>query len=287
MCCFLSRFTPLAALMLTIMLFTSPSMAEKTAAAPAKAEAETAAQPTATTADKPKQPIEIEADQQLEWLRNQSMYRGTGNITITQGDTIIRGDYAEAHYDGAIGPSALTTMTVKGNVTITNKDRVIRGDQGAYDTRTEIMIVTGQNVTLTTPTMSAKANERMEYHAAANKAIAKGKAEVTQPGQKIKAETITAFFHPDTSALERAHAVGNVFITKQQANGVDIAQSHQADYDVKKDSVELKGNVKLTRGDNHMQGNHAVIDLKTGYSTLKNTGGKSNGRVRAVFNTGN
>lgn len=239
-----------------------------------------------TPAAKKKQPIEIEADQQLEWLRQKNMYRGTGNVTITQGDTIIHGDYAEAHYDGTIGPSALTTMMVKGNVTMTNNGRVIKGDQADYDARTEILVVTGDNLSLTAPNMTAKAKDRMEYHAAENKAIAKGHAEVAQPGQKIKADTITAFMDQDKGDLIRANAIGNVFITKQQAKNVDIAQARQADYDVTKNNVELRGDVKLTRGDNHMQGEHAVIDLETGYSTLKNPAGSGKGRVRAIFNTG-
>lgn len=233
-----------------------------------------------------KKPVEIEADTQLEWLRQEFMYRATGNVVITQGDTIIRGDYAEAYYDGKIGPSALTTMKVKGNVVMTNLDRVIRGDVADYDATNEILVVTGENVSLTAPKMTATSKERMEYHAKDNKAVLQGNAEVSQPGQKIKAAKITAFFDEKTDQLIRAQAVGSVLITKQAANGTDIAQSRQADYDVRSNSVELKGDVKLTRGDNHMQGDHAVIDLATGYSTMKNTAGAGKGRVRAVFHTG-
>lgn len=111
------------------------------------------------------------------------MYRGTGNVQITQGDTTIRGDYAEAHYDGKIGPSALTVMKVKGNVVITSKDRIIRGDDADYDTRSETLIVTGKHVALNAPQMTVTATDRLEYHAQENKAVAVGKAEVSQPDQ--------------------------------------------------------------------------------------------------------
>ena len=231
-----------------------------------------------------KAPVEIEADHQLEWLRGQNMYRGSGNVTITQGTTVIRGDTAEAHYDAAIGPSAMTEMIMNGHVTITDKDRVIHADHGTYHPATQQLVLTGQTITLNTPTMTVVSHESMEYNALDSKAVARGTAQVTQPGQNLQADVITAFLEKDSNTLQRVEAVGHVLITRDNKtkNDKDIAQAQRGVYDAVKNTVDLFGDVKMTQGANHMEGDHATVNLTTGYSTLKNAPGKG-GRVRAIF----
>lgn len=232
-------------------------------------------------------PLEIEADTQLEWIRSQNMYRGTGNVVITRGTSVIRGDMAEAHYDPEKGPSAMTRMQVTGNVTMTDSGRVITGQRADYDAVTEELVVSGDNVTLTTPEMKVTSRKTMTYSAKDKKATATGQAEVLQKNQKLKADHITAFFSQDTNKLERAEAQGNVLMTRQNADKTtDIAQSNSAYYNMTTNMVDLKGRVRLTRGENHMQGDHAIIDLATGHSTMKHTPGSKNGRVRAIFTVG-
>lgn len=232
--------------------------------------------------DKP--PIEIEADQQLEWLRNQHMYRGTGNVMIKQGTTIIRGDVAEAYYDGAIGPSALTNMIVTGNVVITDQTRIIHADHGTYDIATQKLVLTGKKIILDSPQADVSATGSMTYDAAENKATATGDAEIVQPGQRLKADTVTAWLEKGTNKLQRAEAKGHVIITRDGRDGKEIIQSQRAVYDTVKNRIDLTGDVRLTRGSNHMQGSHATIDMTTGYSSLQND--QKGGRVRAVFAPG-
>ncbi len=234
---------------------------------------------------KSKQPVEIEASQQLEWLRDKNVYRATGNVVITQGVTIIKGDTAEAQYDPAIGPSALTIFTLDGNVVMTNADRIIKADHAVYDTRTQELTLTGNLITLNTETISVTAHKGMEYNAATGQATARGNAEVKDGTQNLKAETITAWLDKESNKLQRATANGNVLITHQGKDGTDIAQSNSAKYDAVKNIVELIGNVKLTRGTNHMQGDHATVDLTTGTSSLQNNAA-TGGRVRAIFTPG-
>lgn len=234
-------------------------------------------------------PVEIEASEQLEWLRDKNMYRATGDVKITRGTDVITGDYAEALYDPEKGSSDLTTLTVTGNVVMTAPDRIIHAEKGVYDTATQNLVLTGGILTLEMPDLTVTAHDSMEYNALENRAIAVGKAEVNHEGQILKAARVTAWLQQGgNNALVRAVASGNVTILRKSADGTDIAQAQQADYTAATDTVELKRNVKITRGTNHMQGDHAVINLKTGHSTLQNKGGSGDtGRVRAIFSTGN
>lgn len=227
-------------------------------------------------------PVAIEADQQLEWLRNENKFRATGHVTITQGDTVITGDEAEATYDAAQGPSALTLLTVTGHVVITAGENVITSETASYDTRTEVAQLRGSIVTLTAPKATVSAQTGMDYFARERKAVSKGPAVVTQGTDTLKARAITAWL-TEQNDLSKATAQGNVIITQKAKDGTsNIAQADRGDYDAVKKTVSLNGNVRLTQGQNHMQGDKATMDLNTGYSALQNNPA-SGGRVRAVF----
>lgn len=232
-----------------------------------------------------KAPVEIEASQQLEWLRDKNIYRATGDVVITQGDTVIKGDTAEAEYDPVTGPSDLTVFTVTGNVVMTKPNQTVHADKGIYDTRTELLILSGDTVTLKTPTMTITSKGGMAYDAAKGQATAKGNAHVHEASRDVKADTITAFMSKKDNKLERATADGRVIITMNGKEGKDVAQAQHGDYDLVKNTITLRGDVKLTRGTNHMQGDYATINLTTGVSSLQNNASKG-GRVRAIFTSG-
>lgn len=233
---------------------------------------------------KKKAPVEIEASKQLEWLRDQNKYRATGDVVITQGDTVIKGDNAEAEYDPAVGPSALTVFTVIGNVVMTSADRTIHADKGVYDTRTELLTLTGSNVILQSATATVTAQNGITYNAATGQAVATGRAHISETTKDLKADRITAWLSKGSNKLDRAQANGNVIITNKGKDGTNIAQADNAEYDAVKNIITLNGNVKLTSGPNHMQGDRAIVNLTTGVSSLQNSG-TSTGRVRAIFSS--
>jgi lipopolysaccharide export system protein LptA len=232
-----------------------------------------------------KQPVSIEASSQLEWLRAQNLYRATKDVVITQGDTIIKGDSAEAEYDPKIGQSAITLMTVIGNVSMTNQDKTITADKGVYDTRTKTLVMTGNIVTLTTPDAKVTSTDGMTYDSAQGIATATGNAILTEPDKQLKADKVVATLDPATNKLKHAVATGHVLIIHKTDKGTDISQSQRATYDLGTDLINLDGDVKLTSDTNHMQGDAATINLKTGVSNLKNNSTQG-GRVRAIFSSG-
>lgn len=231
-----------------------------------------------------KAPVAIEADKQLEWIKEENKFRATGNVVITQGATTIKGDEAEATYDPAKGPSELTHMTVTGNVVITSNDNTITSATADYDAKTQIAELRGDTVTLKSPKAVVTSKTGMDYNALEHKAVSKGAAVVTQGADKIQADQLTAWL-TDKNELSKAEARGHVLITQKNKDGTTIAQADRGDYDAVKKTAVLTGNVKLTQGQNHMQGDQATIDLATGYSTLKNDPA-TGGRVRAIFNSG-
>lgn len=235
-----------------------------------------------------KAPVEISADDAIEWLRNEHVYRVRGNAVAKQGDTTIKADLLEAAYDPALGEQNIQTITATGHVDIVNADRTITAEQGVYHVPTGELTLTGSNLRITSPTMTVTASQSLHYNRAENKASARGHAVIKTPERTLKADQIDAWFDTKSNALSKATARGHVTIQTAQ----EILQADNADYNTVTQQAVMIGNVSLTRGQNHLQGAKAVVNLKTGVSqlfggdtntTTSTTVPGSGGRVRAIF----
>jgi lipopolysaccharide export system protein LptA len=103
-------------------------------------------------------PIQIESDK-LEVRDNESIAIFTGNVSVVQGDTLLKSGKMTVHYkkkQGADSASAampgggnIERMEVDGKVYVKSKTQVATGDRGTFDMATEIMTLTGEEVVLT------------------------------------------------------------------------------------------------------------------------------------------
>lgn len=238
-------------------------------------------------------PVEITADKAIEWLRDQYLYRATGKAMVKQGDTTITADTIEASYDPNKGEQDIQTVTAIGHVTITSQDRTITADRGVYDLAQGLATLTGSVITITSPDIKVTAHHNVTYNDKQRHATASGKASVTAQGRTLTADHIevwlgdaqkkTSTTSSATGQLERARARGHVTIKTAK----EILQANQADYDAVKQEAVMTGQVRLTQGENHMQGERAVVNLKTGVSQLfghnSPSGSATGGRVKAIF----
>lgn len=231
-----------------------------------------------------KAPVEITADDAIEWLRDQSMYRARGAAMAKQGDTTIKADTLDAVYDPALGEQSIHTITATGHVDIVSNGRSVVADRGVYDVKTGIVTLTGQKLRLSGPDMTVTATESLSYDRNGGKASARGNAVIVAQGKTLKAQNVDAWFDKQNN-LTRAAAQGRVTIQTEQ----EILEADNADYNVTTQQAVMTGNVKITRGQNHLQGARATVNMKTGVSQLfgSATGdgatGQSGGRVRAIF----
>ncbi len=82
---------------------------------------------------------------------------------------------------------------------------------------------------------------------------------------------------PANNSIRMIEAFGRVVITSP----AESAQGSQGVYDVVAGTMQLTGNVILTRGENVIRGDRLDMDLNTGLSKV--SGGKKSERVRALF----
>lgn len=230
-------------------------------------------------------PIEISADENLEWRQNEKQYIANGNIEAKQGDAIITADKLIADYkENAEGKTEIWRLTATSNVVLRNVDSTVTGSKAVYLVNSGEATVTGNNLKLTTPEEIITASEKLTYNTQSLVAKAVGNAKIVQSDKTLSASSITASFTKDNNGkqvLKNAKATSNVRITTPD----EILTGQNGFYNAQTDIAEVKGNVKIIRGPNTLEGERAEVNLKTNLSKMFSNP-KTGGRVKAVFYPG-
>ena len=216
-------------------------------------------------------PVEIDASEGIEWRRDENVYIASGNARAARGDTSINADKLIAHYRGdATGKTNIYMIEAVGHVVMVAKDSRITGDHLVYNLDRGSAIVTGNDLRATSKDQYVTARDSLEYWEKQNAVVARGKAVAGAPQQEVKADMLTGYFHLDKTGAKKLYqveATGNVLITSKGS----IARAAKAIYNVESDVATLEGGVKITRGKNQINGEHAIYNLKTGQAKI--TGG--------------
>jgi lipopolysaccharide export system protein LptA len=199
------------------------------------------------------------------------------------------------------GSNEIYRVEAIGNVHIYTATDQVWGDRAIYDMDQAVMLMTGGNLRLTTPSQVLTARDSLEYWTQRRMAVARGNAVVvTNDAKRVAADTLVAFTKEDDAArrgasgatptpvaaparskparaaqpdgaaeagsgkLQRVEAFGHVAIntpteTVTGDRGIYVAETGLA---------RLGGNVRITRGQNQLNGSDAEVDLNTGVSRL-------------------
>ncbi len=98
------------------------------------------------------QPIQIESDK-LEVRENDSVAIFSGNVNVSQGDTVMKSGRMTVHYargegSAATGSAAIEKLEVDGKVYVKSDTQVATGDAGVFDMKSETLVLTGKEVVL-------------------------------------------------------------------------------------------------------------------------------------------
>ena len=226
-----------------------------------------------------KSPLEINADQGIEWRRDQNTYVASGNARASRGDLELFADVLTAHYrDAPDGSSEIYKITADGNVRIVSPNEKAEGDRGAYDVDNGVVVLLGENLRLTTPEEVITARDSLEYWELKQMAVARGDAIAKREDRRISADVLAAHYEPGADEkleLRRIEAYGNVEVETEK----EFASGDRGTYFVDKELATLQGGVKITRGQNQMNGDYAEVDLVTGVSRLLSSGSGVKGMI--------
>jgi lipopolysaccharide export system protein LptA len=240
-------------------------------------------------------PIEIHADQGIEWRQDTQAYIARGNARAVQGDVAVHADSLTAYYRKAEagaekpGPSRVGGRQQQGgseivridadrNVRITSPRQTAYGDKAVYDVARSILVLTGKP-RMVTETDTITARQSLEFWEAKSMAVARGNAIAVRGDQRLRTDVMTAHFEKDAngkSSVRRIDAFDNVVISSP----TEIVRGDQGVYDVKTGIAVLRGSVKITRGEDQLNGDAAEVNLNTGVSKLLSD---PNSRVTGSF----
>lgn len=243
------------------------------------------------------EPLEINADDGIEWRREEKVYIARGNASAARAEVKVRAETLTAHYrDTAEGGTDIWRIDADGDVVLSSLSGTAYGDKGVYDVVKGILVLKGGDLKLETQTYTVTARESLEYWHPQQMAVARGDARVVSEGRRLEADVVTAYFH-DVAAkaggegavggeasgtrLQRIEAFGDVQITTPR----EVARGERGVYDVESGIATLYGSVKITRDQDQLNGEYGEVNLNTGVSRLLAgpPGGEAGQRVRALF----
>lgn len=231
------------------------------------------------------QPLEINAEDGIEWRRDEQLYVARGNAVATRGDITVYADVMSAHYtSGAEGKSEIDRIEVHGNVRIVSPTDTVYGDRGAYDVINGVLVLAGKDLRMIGERGRITARDSLEYWEQKKLAVARGDAVAVREDKTIEADILTAHFEPDendTLQMKRIEAYGNVRV----ATPGEFARGERGTYFVDREFATLIGEVKITRAENQLNGEYAEVDMKTGVSRLMPAppGEKAGARVHGLI----
>ena len=261
-------------------------------------------------------PIEVTSRDGIEWRQNEQVVIARGDARAVRGDVTVMADTLTAHYrrkPGAAAPTPVSTGSVvpggdsgtneiyrleaDGHVKIFNTTDIAVGDHAVYDIDQAVLVLTGKDLSLTTPSHVMTARDTMEWWSQKHMAVGRGLATVTtSDGKRLSADVLVGYTSGDqpTSArpaatkaepgsaaaaagkLEKVEAFGHVEIR----TAAETVTGDRGVYVAANDISRIVGHVHITRGMNQLNGDEALVNMKTGISTLvRNPGTRVQGLI--------
>lgn len=232
-----------------------------------------------------KEPIEITAGRTMEWRRTEQQYIARGEALARQGDMSITGETLTADYhEGEKSGMEIWKLTAEEGVRVQSGENSAYGDKAVYEVDKGLAVMTGSNLRLVSPEQTVTARDRLEYWTEKGEANAIGDAKVVRGEDTLTADTLKATFKENAQgkrALDTLEAVGNVVIITPEEK---LTGKHGI-YHAATNVAELKGDVRIERGPNILEGERAEVDLTSNVSKIFGAP-ENGGRVRGIFYPG-
>jgi lipopolysaccharide export system protein LptA len=239
-------------------------------------------------------PVEVTARGTFEIHDQQQEVIAEGDARAVRGATTVLADRMIARYrkrSGA-GQSGQNNDTASGNEVyrleahghvriVTPTDEAV-GDDATYDLDQAALAMTGKALRLSTPTSTLTARDSLEYWSGQHMAVGRGNAVViSNDGRRVSADVLVAYTDQDAQPpaaagkgrgeltgdagkLKRVDAFGNVEVRTAQ----DIVRGDNGLYLPQTGQGRVVGHVRITRGDNQINGPAADFDMKTGVARI-------------------
>jgi lipopolysaccharide export system protein LptA len=242
--------------------------------------------------------VTVDADRLIAFYRKKADASGAAPAAPPAGPAPAPAATGAA--DADTGGTEIYRLEAVGNVRIYTQTDQAQGDRAVYDMDQAVMVLTGSDLKLTTPNEVLTARDAMEYWPQKHMAVARGNAVVvTKDARRMAADTLVAYTtDQDKSApqgngapgaatqvaakapapggqpsddpltqsgkLQKVEAYGHVSVRTP----TDTVTGDRAVYVPDTGIARIFGNVRITRGENQLNGSEAEVNQKTGISRL-------------------
>ena len=266
-------------------------------------------------------PVEVTANGGFEWREAEQTVIARGDARAVRGDVTVLADRLLARYrkkPGSAPPPAGATagaasaietgdnevyrIEADGGVRIVTPTDEAAGDRAVFDIDQAVLVLTGHALKLSTPQQVMTARDSMEYWSQKRMAVGRGHAVVnTTDGRRLSGDVLVGYFAPPTGGppvkpvasvpadrtgtlsseasgkLERLEAFGNVEVR----TATDTVRGDRAVYATGSGIARVVGHVRITHGQNQINGPAADVNMKTGVAHMVGSGGTE--RVRGLI----
>ncbi len=239
----------------------------------------------------PENEVNLTADGGIDWDRDQKFYRAYDNAMIVRGNLSLRAEEITAYYKEEEGVTTTTRIDAVGKVELKDLETQAYGDKAVYHFDSDIVVLIGHDLKMVNQQGVITARDSLEYWNTQKIGVARGEATIVQPeGDFIRAGALTAFIDADntqdTSSPNEENNLQNSQISRIDAtDGVhmstkeEIIIGDEGVYLVPEKRMRLCGNVRITRGQNQLNGDCANVNMETGKSQIEGGGNK----VKGIF----
>ncbi|MGC6485270.1 MAG: LptA/OstA family protein [Candidatus Puniceispirillales bacterium] len=231
-----------------------------------------------------REPLVVEADESLQWRRDDRQYIATGNAVATQGNTVLEADTITADYTENAADSSddinISRIVGEGGAKLTEPDYQAVAGTIEYSLETNVARLRGGDLTITADDGTVTATETIVYNRGERLVVATGTAQIAlSNGQRINGDRIEVDLDAGERDFTAIRAFGNAEVFSPEADRNREARAENITYTRASGIAILTGSVEILDGSNRMTGDKAEINTVTGISTMTATGG----RVGGVF----
>ncbi len=238
--------------------------------------------------------VTVDAARLIAFYRNKKVAPGASPAAAT---TPGSAPSASAAAPDDSGNNEIYRLKAIGHVHIYTTTDQAWGDQALYDIDQSVLVLTGHALPLTTPTDVVTSRATMEYWPQIRRSVARGDAILTtDDGRRIQADILVGYSAPNQTAsagqtnsqprpplqtvaassakpqdpltssgkLKKSEAYGDVVVRTQ----TETVRGERGVYIPDTGIARIVGNVQITRGQNQLNGQAAIVNMRTGLATL-------------------
>ena len=215
-------------------------------------------------------PLQIDADNGIEWRRDEQVYIANGNAKARRGAVTVAADRLIARYREVPGGATdVFQVEAIGRVVVTTASERIDGQRAIYNVDQELLVVTGNNLRLVTATDVVTARDSLEWWDGRKVAVARGDAVAERQDRRIAADVLDATIIEDPQTrqtrISRVNGFGNLRVSTR----TEFAAGERGTYNLDTNMATILGSVRLSQNRNQAGGDCAEVNMTNGNAVLR------------------